>query len=54
MMLLTIVLAPLSLGVLFIVMSWTERALDHQLNCPAVECPALVEMQSRDEALQPR
>ena len=32
MMLLTIVLAPLSFAVLFIVMSWTERALDHQLN----------------------
>jgi len=29
-MLLTIVLTPLSLAVLFIVMSWTERALDHQ------------------------
>jgi hypothetical protein len=30
MMLLTVVLAPFSLAVLFIVMSWTERALDHQ------------------------
>jgi len=31
MILLAVVLAPLSLAVLFIVMSWTERALDHQV-----------------------
>jgi len=31
MLLRTLILTPLSLAVLFIVMSWTERALDHQL-----------------------
>jgi hypothetical protein len=31
MMVLTIVLAPLSFALLFGLMSWTERILDHQL-----------------------
>lgn len=31
MIVLTIIVAPLSFALLFVVMSWAERALDHQL-----------------------
>jgi len=37
MMLLSIVIAPLAVAALFIVMSWTERALDHEVEPPGSE-----------------
>jgi hypothetical protein len=39
MILLTILLTPLGIAVLFIVMSWTERALDHQTRRPTPAGP---------------